>query len=145
MTKKYHTPYRFKHIYEFYKGATVKGMQLDYKTFVKVCSEYNKGLMDKVLVEAKEVKFHVRTGYLRIRKKKTLTKVLKIDWAMTKLHNIKMFHLNEHRDGFNYRFYWRKTTSNIKNRTLYTFIPCRTAKRTLARILKNNDEIDYFV
>ena len=67
---------------------------------------------------------------------------LRIDWEATKKANTKVYHLNEHRAGHRYRFYWEKVP--VSNISVYSFIACRKNKRRLAEILKTQPTIDYF-
>lgn len=80
-------------------------------------------------------------GILRITKKKSPgMKRVKVDFAATKKYGKPVYHLNEHSDGFYYRFSWIK--GKVKNIRLYSFQPLRIYKRDLASAIKN-DRKDY--
>ncbi len=72
-----------------------------------------------------------------------------VDWKATKElwkkypeygkgDNKKMvYHVNEHTDGYRYKFLWDKqATENVKNKALYSLQPSRANKRTLAAHIK---------
>ena len=119
-----------------------------YKTYRKICEDFNKKIMDDILLKSREFKMPFRLGSLRIKKKKMnfsskLKNKLKIDWKATRENKKVIYHLNDHTNGFNYRWYWEKKNAIIKNKSIYSFQATRTNKRRLAALLKNN-EIDYF-
>jgi hypothetical protein len=134
-------------IYKFYKKNTVKELQVDYKTFGSICDDFNKLIIDDILINSEEVKLPIRVGFIRIKKTKmnfTDKNTLRVDWKESKKLKKRIYHLNSHTGGYKYRFYWKKGA--IKNITAYSFIPTRTNSRRLASILKdNNRELDYFM
>jgi hypothetical protein len=134
-------------IYKSYKKDTIPELQVDYKIFGKICDEFNKEIMDEILINSSEIKLPIRMGSLRVKKTKmnfTDKNTLRVDWQASKKFNKRIYHLNEHTGGYKYRFYWSRGI--IKNITAYSFIPTRTNSRRLASILKdNNRELDYFM
>lgn len=139
--------YGLKDLYKYYKDTTLKALIVPYNTFAAVIKDLSAEIMDKILLESKEVKFKSNLGYLRVKKRKMRfknTENLRIDWAATKKVGKKVYHLNEHRDGYRYKFHWTKADSRVPNMSVYHFRPCRYNSRRLADILQNNKEIDYF-
>jgi len=61
---------------------------------------------------------------------------LRIDWQKTKIEGKRIFHTNEHTDGFNYKWYWNNKTAKIYMSGLYIFRPCRYASRAIAKYIK---------
>ena len=118
-----------------------------YKKYRKICESFNKKLIDQILLNAKEFKMPNRLGSLRILKKEMNYSVgknkLKIDWKETNKNKKVIYHLNDHTDGFNYRWFWSKKNAIIKNKTVYSFQATRTNKRKLAGLLKTK-QVDYF-
>ena len=119
-----------------------------YKTYRSICEEFNKLIIDQILLKAREFVMPYRLGTLRIKKKKmnyspSLKNKLKINWAETNKYKKVIYHLNDHTNGFNYRWYWTKKKAIIKNKTIYSFQATRTNKRRLAGLLKNK-QVDYF-
>lgn len=69
---------------------------------------------------------------------------LKLDYGIFRKTGKKVFHLNEHRRGYRYKFKWDKRGSGpIICKTVYRYIPTRTMKRRLAQILKTDFSKDY--
>ena len=133
--------------YKYYKKNVIPELQVDKQTFRKICDEFNKGFIEKILRNSEEIRFPYRLGTLRIKKSKMKyddKNKLKIDWAASKKLGKRIYHLNDHTGGYKYRFYWTKGI--VKNITAYSFIPTRTNTRRLASILKDKErELDYFM
>jgi hypothetical protein len=117
-----------------------------YKKYRAVCEDFNKKIIEDILMKAKEFKMPYRLGTLRIKKKKmnySKKNKLKINWLETNKHKKVIYHLNDHTDGFNYRWFWSKINAVIKNKSVYSFQATRTNKRRLAGLLKKK-KVDYF-
>tara|TARA_R110000744_G_scaffold345108_2_gene450525 strand:+ start:4512 stop:4958 length:447 start_codon:yes stop_codon:yes gene_type:complete len=117
-----------------------------YKKYRAVCEDFNKRIVEDILMKAKEFKMPYRLGTLRIKKKKmnySKKNKLKINWLETNKYKKVIYHLNDHTDGFNYRWFWSKVNAVIKNKSVYSFQATRTNKRRLAGLLKNK-KVDYF-
>ena len=121
--------------------------KVGYKKYRDICEDFNKMIIDEILLQAKEFKLPYRLGSLRILKKEMNYSVsknkLKIDWKETNKQGKVIYHLNDHTNGFNYRWLWSKKKAIIKNKTIYSFQATRTNKRRLAALLKNK-QVDYF-
>lgn len=129
--------------YKYYCENTIEGLRVPKEQFRKVLGRFSVLLMDKIL-DAEEVKIPI-IGTLRVKKiKQNFTKnKLKIDWKATKECGKKVYHLNDHRDGYFYRFSWKK--NKIVNVSYYSFVPERwNAKRRLAKLLKEKPNVDFF-
>lgn len=155
---KHSTEYKIKDIYELYTTEVPKSSQVPYSLFSDVLRDFNLGLVDKVINNSEGVELPFRLGHLRVRKcKVNLSRkdTLIPDWDSTnklwqnnpkaKEEKKLVYHLNEHRGGFKYKIFWDKSLSKLKNKSFYFFIPTRKFKRTVASILKNNLEIDYYL
>ena len=121
--------------------------KVGYKKYRSICEDFNKLIIDEILLKAKEFKMPYRLGSLRILKKEMNYSVgknkLKINWFETNKNKKVIYHLNDHTDGFNYRWFWSKKKAIVKNKTIYSFQATRTNKRRLAGLLKNK-QVDYF-
>lgn len=139
--------YVIKHFYESY-CEYVKDNPLynvDYKTFRAIVTDYFKYLRDRIIQEGREVKLPCRMGSLSVVKHKPKnydSKSLRVDYASSKEIGKLVLHLNEHTDGYKYRFYWAKKDMIIPNKTKYQLVMTRENKRELARILKTRER-DY--
>jgi hypothetical protein len=115
---------------------------------LKIALAFFKGILEHLL-EGGEVKLPFLGLFKIVKKKRDLTK-LKPNWKSTKELWEKnpqakkdkklVFHLNEHSKGYYYKFYWKK--GKIQNVSVYSFIPVRSAQRSLASLILNENK-DY--
>lgn len=122
-------------------------LYIDYKKYKSICADFNKEIVNHILLDSGTLKLPHRLGEIRIQKKKmnfTSKENLKIDWKKTKEIGKRIYHLNDHTNNYRYKWYWTKTRAIVKNKSYYSFIPTRANKRTLASILLNTKQIDYF-
>lgn len=123
------------------------------KVYKAVNKRFNELLMIEYLVKDARIFYlpHM-VGVLSIEKKKIKVPKdgkanLRIDWEQTKKLGKRIYHLNSHTNGYNYRFLWRRrgVDARVKNITKYSFIPTRTHKRALAAFLKDSESgVDSF-
>jgi hypothetical protein len=143
----YKKDYGSNDVYKKYKEDVIPELQVDKKLFRKICDDFNRMLIEEILLNSEEVRLPYRLGTVRIKKSKMKyddKNKLKIDWAASRKLGKRIYHLNDHTGGYKYRFYWTKGI--VKNITAYSFIPTRTNTRNLASILKDkNRELDYFM
>jgi len=129
-----------KHIYQFYIKDIDRDSKyyIDYRTFRTICEEFNKELSNEIL-EGYFFKMPYRLGILRIKKRKIDFNNLKPDFGEFNKSEIKNKHLNEHSNNYYVKYHWNKRFATlIKNRSLYSFIPTRANKRTLAKLIKSD-------
>lgn len=140
-----HCKYGMPAFYAYYKEHTIPELRVSHTKYCEILDDVNKRIVDYIL-QGEEVKLPCGCGRLLIHKQKMWygdSNRLRIDWARTKATGAKCYHLNEHRDGHIYRWHWNKLSIRNPNAVIYSFIPCRKAKRTLAAILKSDASVDY--
>ena len=125
------------------KNKTDKDFKLAYKTYRKICTEFNSKVSDKILKEAFEFKLFGGIGTIRVRKLKLSNTQRRVDWNTTKKSNVKVYHLNFHTDENYYKWFWHKQRAVFTNKTAYSFVPIRKNKRALAKLLKEN-KVEFF-
>lgn len=154
---RYKADLKLRDSYKFYIASLVKseikdGYKVSYREYVKAFKKAFSIISDLVL-DNNEIILPARCGTLRIKKRKE--SIYPVDWKATnelrekdidaREKKIKIRHLNEHTDGSVYKWHWGKFTSNIKNKTAYSFISTRTNNRKLNAILQQEDrKIDYY-
>ena len=141
-------PYTFQHMYKHYLKQIEKESPYDipYHTYVEICSEYYKTIMNYILHESGRINLPFKMGEMRIRKRKiNIDKYrdLTPDWENTLKYKKLIKHINPHTSGYKYKFYWNKKGLNITNLYLYAFVASRDNKRMLAKLIKSNHN-DYF-
>ena len=150
--------------YEAFKFMNPKST-VDYKTYKNVCTAFNKFLMLEVVCRGSDVNIG-RLGSISVRKYKAQPKIgrdgsllvggVPIDWKATKEYwdrnpkakaEKKLIRtLNEHTNGYRYRFFWDKLCCSVRNNRSYSFLPLRKYSRMLADVLKDeNTSIDFYI
>ena len=102
--------YTIKDFYNYYLSYISDNplYHIDYKTYRNILTDYFKFVRDEIIEEGKEFKMPCRLGTLFIIKHKPKQwnkRSLRIDYHTSKMYNKMLFHLNEHSDGYKYRFY----------------------------------------
>lgn len=118
---------------------------VDYQTFRAIVTDYFEYIRDQIMLYSKEFKLPCRLGTLQIVKhqpKQFNSKSLRWDWKATKELGKPVLLLNDHSNGWKYRFYWSKQGCIIPNKSKYMFIASRTNKRDLCKIIVNK-QCDY--
>lgn len=148
---KIQTDFTLKDAHKWYNNQVEEPYKVTEKMYLKIVREFNKKLIDAMLLESEVFHLPARMGYMRIRKGKqyidyndSKTNNLAVDWGTSRKLGMRVYHLNKHRDTHIYRFFWDKKHSAIKNKLAYTFKATRTNNRRLGDILKNNRDIDYY-
>lgn len=117
---------------------------VDRKTYVRIINSLHEKIVQKAL-NGDVVHFPHNFGTLSIRKKKMKFNAhnrLRLNYEHYKKTGQKVYHLNENRNYYYYKWFWKKFSAKIPTKTYYKLKPTRYCTRTLAGILKNTDK-DY--
>ena len=160
-----------KDFYRFYKDKKNEGIKTKSKTLVtyekyaKVISLFNKKIAEEIIIKSYDYKIPHRLGVLCVRKTKLTPCILpngkvkitnSVNWKATldlwkkdedaKTNKKLIRHLNEHTDGYSFKFWLLKPPARFINKTFYYFKASRNNNRTLAKVLKDeNLNIDYYL
>jgi len=146
---KYNVDYGIMDVHTLFEKRVGKNTGITTRICSDVCRDFNKQVWDKILLESKEIKIPL-LGRFRIYKwkpKATVEKPMKgyaTDYKASREAGKWVCHVNDHRDGYRYRVKWTRKYNLIKGMSKYYFIALRTNQRRLAKILKENMNIDYF-
>ena len=121
------------HAYEFFKKK--HGLDIDKKTFRKVCYAFNKSVVEDAL-EGKMVKLPHRMGALWVKKYKIDYDNPPIDLNESRKAGKIIYHLNFHSDGYTARWAWSKRNNLVTNMIYYSFHATRANSRALAKVMK---------
>lgn len=111
---------------------------IGYKKFRTILNDYFKYIANEVIMNGKEFKLPCRMGTLQVIKHKPKnynSKSLRIDFQSSKQYGKKIYFLNEHSDGYKYRFHYCKRNCLTANKSKYQFVATRANKRWLAQII----------
>lgn len=161
MTNRIKRDFGINDLYEHYldrvKNKT-KYYDLDKKKYKEILVDLNKSISDSIIKGEDFVLpfgFHVRIKEKKMSYKKT---TLKVDWKSTnelwlndpqaKEDKVLLYYLNQHTNGFSYKWFWDKYRCSGKFKAAYSFIPSRENKKELGRNIlnktKNNINLNYF-
>jgi hypothetical protein len=156
---------------DMYKSylKSIKGKKEFYnitsKEYSKILDMFNKNISKIIMENSYEFILPRRLGIIRIKKYKQkinldengniINRAFKVDFKSTldlwsndeeaKLNKTKVYHLNNHTEGYRCFWYFSNYRCNLTNKSLYKFIPTRANNRNLAKLLKNpNFKGDYY-
>jgi len=158
--------YSFEDIYKFYKeqyGDEALPRGVVKEIYKRVFPE----IVKLIIFETLDYHMPARLGYIKIKKRKVMPTLnedgeldvhkLSINWKKTKRLWMKLYpdktaeeikqipgkpvirELNEHTDGYRFKWFWDKTTSNVKNQTAYYIDMTRSHDKMLAVASRTNN------
>lgn len=139
-------PYTLTSMYARYIDTHTGIYNIEYKLFIILITEFYKGVMKEILYNSRDFNMPYRMGKIMVVKTPVNINHLNarsMDWKKAAELGKPVYHLNEHSSGYKYYFFWNKAKCIIKNAFYYRFIPTRTNKRYLAKLIKSG-EYDYF-
>ena len=117
--------------------------KVDYRLFKRILDEFNKIVLDKLLNASEGFKMPYGLGYIQIVKYKPKSftpKSLSIDYKASAEYGKRIYHLNEHSDGYKFRLYWSRLPQTFPDRYRYQLSLVRANKRKLAQLIFNNQD-----
>ena len=127
--------------YDIYNNYDKKD-QIPYSTFRNIVDKLNYSILF-VLQNGQNYKLPCSLGTVQIVKykpKEYNKHSLSIDFNESKKLDKRIYHLNEHSNGYKYRLYWSKQPFSFTNRYKYQLCFTRANKRQLAQLIFNNKD-----
>ena len=170
--RKYKSDCSIDDIYKFYASKNLDPVSS--KVWKEITQEYNKEILRAIIYDHIIFTMPFRLGKIRIRKHKKeihITEEGKVDTTRLTANCKKtkamweakypdktpeeiasipieekgiIYILNEHTDGYTFKFYWDRTISDVKNQTYYVFKPVRKVNREINIALAQNSELQYY-
>lgn len=132
--------------YTFRDMYTECPIDVPYDAYKRVLEEMSRIILETLLERSEGFKMPFGLGYIQIVKykpKKLNDKSLSVDYKASKEYDKRIYHLNEHSNGYKYRLYWSKLPKTFPDRYIYQLCLVRTNKRKLAQLIFNRyDYID---
>ena len=134
------------------KSYTIKDMYrayhkiddaVSYVRFKRILDKFNQIILDALLMRSQLIKMPCGLGYICICKykpKQMNSKSLSVDYKASAEYGKRIYHLNEHSDGYKYRLYWSKQPRVFPDIYKYNLNLVRTNKRALAQLIFNNHD-----
>lgn len=118
-------------------------IEVPYSLYKAILDQMCKLILEHVLMRSECFKMPYGLGFIAIVKykpKQLNEHSLSIDYKASKEYNKKIFHLNEHSNGYKYRLYWSKIPITFSHRYMYQLCLVRKNKRALAQLIFNNKD-----
>lgn len=118
-------------------------IEVDYSLYKRVLQEMCNVILEYVLMRSEGFKMPYGLGFIQIGKYKPKTfsqQSLSVDYKASKEYDKKIYHLNEHSDGYKYRLYWSKIPRTFPDRYKYQLGFIRKNKRKLAQLIFNKQD-----
>lgn len=136
--------YTFRDMYRSYNKQNPN--KVEYVLFKRILDLMCKFILETLQDRSDGFKMPSGLGYLRIGKykpKEYTGKSLSVDYKASKEYNKKIYHLNEHSNGYKYRLHWSKIPYTFADRYKYQLSFVRANKRRLAQLIfKHKDYIN---
>ena len=118
-------------------------IEVDYSLYKRVLDEMCNVILEHVLMRSEGFKMPLGLGFIQVgkyRPKSFTDQSLSIDYKASKDYDKRIFHLNEHSDGYKYRLYWSKIPRTFPARYKYQLGLVRQNKRKLAQLIFNKQD-----
>lgn len=123
-----------------------KPIEVSYFDFKRILDTMSRIIQEELLNKSEGFKMPYGLGYVQICKylpKNYESQSLSVDYKSSKEFGKRIFHLNEHSDGYKYRLFWSRIPKTFPDRYRYQLSLVRANKRKLAQLIfNNNDYID---
>ena len=118
-------------------------IEVDYELYKRVLDEMCKVILEHIFNRSEGFKMPYGLGFIQICKykpKQISEESLSVDYKSSKEFNKKIYHLNEHSDGYKFRLYWSKIPKVFPDRYKYSLSLVRQNKRKLAQLIFNKHD-----
>ena len=122
-----------------------KTMPVDvhYSLYKRVLDQMCVVILEHVLNASEGFKMPYGLGFIQVvkyRPKNFNSDSLSVDYKASKEYDKKIYHLNEHSDGYKFRLYWSKIPRTFPDRYKYQLCLVRQNKRKLAQLIFNKND-----
>ena len=110
-------------------------IEVDYELYKRILDEMCRIILDAVLNSSDGFKMPYGLGFMQVgkyRPKALSGESLSVDYKASREYDKRIYHLNEHSNGYKYRLYWSKIPRTFPDRYKYQLCFVRQNKRRLA-------------
>ena len=131
-------------IADIYRDYVKKNdVELNYARYKRIIDEFNKVVKEEILERSQPFKMPYGLGVVCIveyKPKSYTDKSLSVDYKSSKEEGKRIYHLNEHSNGYKYRLYWSKVPKIFSAMYKYQLCMVRENKRHLAQLIFNKQD-----
>lgn len=116
---------------------------VEYSRYKRILDTFNKVVSDEIFERSRCFKMPFGLGYICVVKYKPRSytpKSLSVDYKASKQEEKRIYHLNEHSNGYKYRLFWSKLPRTFPARYKYQIQLVRERKRHLAQLIFNKQD-----
>ena len=138
-----HKTMKSKKSYTFADMYKTMPIDVDYGVYKRVLGCMCSTILEHLLERSEGFKMPYGLGFIQVCKylpKTYTTDSLSVDYAASKQYDKRIYHLNEHSDGYKYRLYWSKLPRTFSDRYKYQLSLVRDNKRKLAQLIFNKQD-----
>lgn len=122
-----------------------KTMPVDvpYSLYNRILNQMCVTILKHVLNASEGFKMPYGLGFIQVvkyRPKNFNSDSLSVDYKASKEYDKRVYHLNEHSDGYKFRLYWSKLPRTFPDRYKYQLCLVRQNKRKLAQLIFNKND-----
>ena len=118
-------------------------IDIDYVTYKRILQCMCQFILEHVFMRSEGFKMPYGPGMIQVgkyRPKNYDSKSLSVDYKASKEYDKRIYHLNEHSDGYKFRLYWSKIPKTFPDRYRYQLNLVRANKRKLAQLIFNKQD-----
>ena len=118
-------------------------VEVDYRLYKRILDEMCNVILEHVLNGSEGFKMPYGLGFIQVGKyspKSLSQESLSVDYKASKEYDKRIYHLNEHSQGYKYRLYWSKLPRTFPDRYKYQLSLLRQNKRRLAQLIFNKQD-----
>lgn len=118
-------------------------IEVDYSLYRRILDEMCIVILEHVLNGSEGFKMPYGLGFIQVGKYQPVSlteRSLSVDYKASKEYNKRIYHLNEHSNGYKYRLYWSKLPRTFPDRYKYQLSFVRQNKRKLAQLIFNKQD-----
>lgn len=118
-------------------------IEVDYGLYKRILEEMCRIILDAILDSSDGFKMPFGLGFIQVGKylpKALNDKSLSVDYKASREYDKRIYHLNEHSNGYKYRLYWSKIPRTFPDRYKYQLCFVRQNKRRLAQLIFNKQD-----
>ncbi len=118
-------------------------IEVDYGLYKRILEEMCRIILNAVLDSSDGFKMPFGLGFIQVGKylpKALNDKSLSVDYKASREYDKRIYHLNEHSNGYKYRLYWSKIPRTFPDRYKYQLCFVRQNKRRLAQLIFNKQD-----
>lgn len=118
-------------------------VEVDYSLYKRILDQMCIVILEHILNASEGFKMPYGLGVIQVckyRPKHLNSESLSVDYKASNELGKRIYHLNEHSDGYKYRLYWSKSQRTFPDRYKYELKFVRNNKRKLAQLIFNKTD-----